>query len=290
MSSTKQQYFVLLQHHLIIEDMKNTIKLLAIALFAVAFMTTGCRPKDSVLVSTQNLSFGLDAGTQTIEVTANCKWTINYNDDADWYTVTPEGGKKDGTISVTVKAYPDGDFRISTFTVTSPGGHIRRKVFVSQNKLDFDGIKNKIFGVFELEHWVTDFYDQIIEEDYHHWEYDPYDTTQGHLMYFFDDGTGMQRNRALHDYAIYFPFVYEYDEINHNLHIEFELADGNVEIYNAEVLCASDSLYRVFHEYKSHRFERADHRKIGTINPGEKELLRRKVSKREGKGGIYRIK
>ena len=265
---------------------RNTL-FLALALLSLA----GCNKEDSILLSTQDLKFGLGNETQTFVVRANCKWTITQNAAADWYTISPLSGRaEDSIVTVTVKAYPDGDFRSSTFTVASPGEHIRRRVFVSQNKLDFDGIKNKVFGVSELEHWITDFYDQIIEEEYKHWEYDPYDTTQGHLMYFFDNGTGIQRNRTLHDYAIYFPFVYEYDEINRNLHIEFQLANDSIEKYDAEVLCASDSLYRVFHEYKSHRFERADHRKIGTITPGEKELLMQKASKREGKEGIYRNK
>jgi len=261
---------------------------------ALAFLLSlaGCKKEDdSIMVSSQDLRFGLGSETQTLVVRANCKWTITQNDNADWYTITPMSGRaSDSIVTVTVNAYPDGDFRSSTFVVTSPGGHIRRTVFVSQNKLDFDGIINKVFAVTELEHWVTDFYDQIIEDEYHHWIYDPYDTTRGHQMFFFENGEGMQRNCVLYDTAVYFPFTYAYDPDSSMLHIAFQLANDSIERYDAEVLCASDSLYRVFHEYKLHHFERADHRKIGTITPGEKGLLMQKACKRQKGKGIYQMK
>lgn len=270
------------------QPMKNrAILFLAVALLSLA----SCSKEDSVVVSSQDLRFGLGSETQTFIVRANCKWTITQNDNADWYTITPTSGRaSDSIVTITVNAYPDGDFRSSTFVVTSPGGHIRRRVFVSQNKLDFYGIVNKVFGVSELEHWVTDYYDQIIEDEYNHWTYDPYDTTRGHLMYFFEDGQGMQRNRTLYDHAVWFPFTYEYNPDSSMLHISFQLVNDSIEHYDAEVLCASDSLYRVFHEYKSHHFERADHRKVGTITPSEKAALMRMAAQREGREGIYRTK
>jgi hypothetical protein len=54
------------------------------------------------------------------------------------------------------------------------------------------------------------------------------------------------------------------------------------------VLCASDSLYRIFHEYKPNFWERADMRKVGTITPGEKSMLMRAVKSRKGNGGIFK--
>lgn len=269
--------------------MKNTFKLLAIALFVVAMMTTGCKPKDSVMVSSQNLWFGLEAGSLTIDVTANCEWTVTQNDDADWYTISPMSGKKDGTITVTVEAYPDGDYRGSSFVVTSPGDHIRRTVFVMQNKLNFDGIINKVFAVTELEHWNTDYFGQIIEDSYHHYSFNPFDTTQGYQMFFYADGTGLQRDRH-GDHAVWYDFKYDYDPLNRILHVEFEtVEEAAPESYNAQVLCASDSLYRIFHEYKTYFWERADHRKIGTIAPGDRERLMKNITVRKKEArGIYR--
>ena len=262
--------------------MKRNIVFLAAFLMGLSTVFIGCVKEYSVVVSSQDLRFGLGNETQTLIVNANCKWTITKDDDADWYTISPMSGRaKDSIVTVTVNDYSGGDFRGSWFTVSSPGGHVYRRVLVSQNKLDFDGMINKVFGVFSLEHWNTDYYGQIIEDEYKHWEYDPYDTTRGHLMYFFEDGKGIQRNRERYDHAIYFPFEYAYDPDSCILHIEFELEDGGIESYNPEVLCASDSLYRVFHEYKLHWFERADMRKVGTIIPGEKAILQQKLSKRQ---------
>ena len=261
--------------------MKKSINLLSMAILLVILATAlvGCRKQDSVTVSTQDLWFGLEAGTQSIDVTANCEWTVTRNDDADWYTITPMTGKKDGTVVVTVKPLEGADFRGSSFVITSPGGHIRRTIFVSQNKLDFDGMVNKIFGVMSVEHWNTDYFGQIIEDSYKHYEFDPYDTTAGYLMYFLEDGVGVQRDRH-NDTAVYYVFQYDYDVVNQVLHIDFETVDGAPESYSPNVLTASDSLYRFMHEYKPNWWERADMRKIGTITPGEKSSLTRFSKKR----------
>ena len=268
-----------------ITKMKN--RLLSLALIALAALSlTSCFKENSVLVSSQDIWFGLEEGTQTIEVTANCEWTVTKNDNADWYTITPMNGKNDGTISITVQAYPDGDFRGSSFVVTSPGGHIRRTVFVSQNKLEFDGIINKVFGVTVLEHWNTDYFGQIIEDTYRVYEFDPFDTTTGYLMIFMEDGIGVQRDRHK-DHAVYYAFTYEYTPFNSNLHIEFETLDGSPESYDAEVLCASDSLYRIFHQYKPSFWERADQRKVGTLEPEEKAIFRQKAVKRKERGALF---
>ena len=149
--------------------MKRKKVFLMMALMAVTVTGfLGCSKNYIIRVSTQNLWFGLEAETQTLEITANCEWTITRNDNADWYTISQMSGKKDGVISVTVEALEDGDYRGSTFVISSPGGHVRRTIFVSQNKLDFDGMVNKVFGVMELEHWNTDFFDQMIEDSYQH--------------------------------------------------------------------------------------------------------------------------
>lgn len=267
---------------------RNTLLIMAALLVVTTLSLVSCSKPDSVLVSTQNLWFGLEAESQTIEVTANCEWTVNRTDDADWYTITPMEGKKDGTITVTVKPLEDADYRGASFVVTSPGGHIRRTVFISQNKLDFNGMINKVFGVMNLEHWNTDYYGQIIEDSYRHYEFNPYDTTAGYLMYFFEDGIGVQRDRHA-DTAAYYLFHYEYDVVNQVLHIDFETIDGAPESYAPDVLTASDSLYRFMHEYKPSWWERADMRKVGTINPTEKADFRQKAIKRKEGGPIFQF-
>jgi len=268
-------------------DMKkrNIFMMMALLVVTVAGLI-GCVPQYSLRVSTNNLYFGLDSGTKTIEITANCKWTVVKNDDADWYTISTMSGKNDGTLTITVNAMEDSDYRSSSFFITVPGGHVRRTIFVSQNKVEFYDMMNKVYGVMSREKWNTDYYDQIIEDSYKHYEYNPYDTATGYTMYFLDNGTGVQMDHH-RDTAVYFLFNYEYNPIDQILHIEFETVGDTIEPYSPQVLTASDSLFRFIHEYKPHWWERADMRKIGTINPAEKAIIKKAITKRRGGESIF---
>ena len=107
-------------------------------------------------------------------------------------------------------------------------------------------------------------------------------------MYFFENGQGIQRRvRELDDSVFYYLFEYNYDSDSSIFHIVFHLEDGELEPYDPEVLCASDSLYRFMHEYKPDFFERADMRKIGTINPSGKATMLQKAVKRKEPGPIF---
>lgn len=261
--------------------------LAALVVISVAAFV-GCSKPDSIVVSTQNLWYGLEAGTQTIEITSNCKWTVIRNDNADWYSITPMNGKNDGSVTVTVQPMENADYRGSSFVISSPGGHVRRTVFVSQNKLHFDGMVNKVFGVMCVEHWNTDYFGQIIEDSYKIKEFNPYDTTTGYLMYFREDGKGLQRDHH-NDTAVYYAFDYEYDPVNQILHIEFETTTDSPESYSPTVLTASDSLYRFIHEYKPNFWERADMRKVGIIQSDDNVFQKRAAKKRKETGGVFQI-
>ena len=193
------------------------------------------------------------------------------------------GGKNDTLITVTVNPMVGMDYRGTAFVISSPGGHVRRTVFVSQNKLEFEGLVNRVFGVIFVEHWVLDFYDQMIEDEYKSAEYDPSDTTTGYLFIFLEEGKGYQRDHH-NEKVVYYPFEYEYDPENQILHFRFETIDGSPENYSPNVLTASDSLFRYKHEYKTKRWERIDMRRIGTINPEEKALLRNLNTAKRQKG------
>ena len=73
------------------------------------------------------------------------------------------------------------------------------------------------------------------------------------------------------------------------LHVEFETIGDEEEVYDANVLTASDSLYRFMHEYRTHWWERADMRKIGIIQPNDKAFLRRAATKRKSREGIFQF-
>lgn len=261
--------------------------LLALLVVATAGLI-GCVKQYSLMVSTNNFYFDVDPETQTLEIKANCKWTVIKNDNADWYTLSTMSGKNDGVITITVEPMGDCDYRSSSFLVTVPNGHVRRTIFVSQNKLDFYSIANKVFGVSFLEHWNTDYAGQMIEDSYKSMECDPYDTTGGYRMYFLDNGQGAQYDHH-EDSAVWYAFTYNYNPVDQILHIEFETVDGSPENYNTQVITASDSLFRFIHEWQTDWWERADMRKVGTIEPEEKSLLMRAVKKRNSGGPIFQF-
>lgn len=246
--------------------------------------------KETFSLSKYELWFPTESGSKTLEINSNCKWTISIDDGADWYTVTPMSGEqgKPENLTVTVQPYEGTDFRSSSFTITSEHGLCSSKVYLSQNKLEFEEIINMVFGASKVEHWNTDYFGQMIEDSYKHKEYNPYDTTKGYMMYFLEDGIGVQRDHH-EDYAVYYLFTYEYDAINRNLHIEFETATDTTEEYNASVLTASEDLFRFIHEYKPNWWERVDMSKIGTVTPAEKSLLMRNIKKRKAQNSIFII-
>lgn len=267
--------------------MKKKISCVLMAMFAVMTMfMVGCSENYSIMVSNQFIWYGLEQESQTIDITANCEWTITKNDDSDWYTISAMSGKGNASLTITVEALNDADYRGASFVISSPGGHVHHTIFVSQNKLDFDGMVNKVFGVMSIEHWITDYYGQIIEEEYRHREYDPFDTTTGFLMYFFENGRGVQRAHY-EGKVFYFAFNYEYNPINQVIHFQFEQVDNAPENYTPDVLTASDTLFRFFHEYQSHRFELVDMRKIGVLTPEQKSLMMNKAIKRKKSGPIF---
>lgn len=268
--------------------MKKSIPslVLAIVTMVVAMAFTSCTPEYDLQVSTYDLLFAVEEQTLTVDVSANCKWTVGLSDEEDWYTVTPMSGKNNGTITVTVKPMTDCDYRGTYFVVRSPGSHIRRTVFISQSKLNFSGVMNKVFGVMTREKWNTDYANQIIEDTYKKYEYNPYDSMMGYWMYFYEGGIGLQRDHHT-DTVAYWIFHYEYKPNEHELFLEFEDTEGAPIDYNVTVLAASDSLFRFMHEYEPHWWERADMRRIGTIHPHDMQLMRSALSRRKGRGPIF---
>ena len=128
----------------------------------------------------------------------------------------------------------------------------------------------------------------MIEDSYKHGIFNPYDTTTGYLMYFLEDGKGLQRDHHT-DTVAWWAFDYEFDVVNQVLHVSFETVDGAPESYSPDVLTASDSLYRIFHQYKPNFWERADMRKIGTVIPGEMLDMIKKTAKRKNGEPIFQF-
>lgn len=282
--------------------MKKQHNLLIITLFAlVGLCFVSCR-NEKISLSAYELWFPGDVGSvQDIFVESNCAWTISIDDDADWFTIKnltdPSmimSGNGDTKLSVTVQPMDERAGRTSSFTITSIKGKTQVKVSILQNTddlVELTDIRNMAFGVSNVAHWNVNFWGEVIEDSYISKEFNPYDTASGFIMYFFDDGTGIQKDNFNADTAIYYPFTFEYDFEARNLHIDFETwADSLTEIYDAPVLLATENVFRFLHEPKPKSWERADMKKIGTAHkPEAKEFLKRATKKRKVGQGIFQF-
>lgn len=271
--------------------MKNSIKTIVMALFAITFLSlAGCHRDENITVSHDTLWFSTEASSQTIEITTDCSWSIEKNDNAQWYTVSPMSGEKSKngtTITISVQEYQGEDYRAASFTIKSPKGKGNVTVNISQNVVKFTDIINTVYGVKKVEHWNTDYAGNMIEDSYVVADFNPHDTTTGFTMYFADDGMGIQEDRY-HNPTVYYMFHYNYNPNTRNLHIEFELVDSTqTESYDANVLTATEGMFRFQHEYKTNFWERAEMTKIGTMNSKAKEAIMRATAKRKENGPIF---
>ena len=71
----------------------------------------------SVEVSTNSLNFSNEEGSQDVDITCNVDWTATV--DADWVTVAPAAGSKNGVITVAVSANDTGAVRTATVRVSA---------------------------------------------------------------------------------------------------------------------------------------------------------------------------
>lgn len=270
--------------------MKNSIKTTLMALFVIAFLSlAGCHRNETITVSHDTLWFSTEASSQTITITTDCSWSIEMNGDAQWYTVSPMSGEKSTngtTLTISVQEYEGTGYRAASFTIKSPKGKANVTVNLSQNEVEFSSIINTVYGVKKVEQWNTDYAGNVIKDSYKSVSFDPHDMSTGFTMYFSVNGFGAQEDRY-HDSTVFYPFHYYYDNATRNLHIEFELVDySQPEIYNANVLTATEGMFRFEHEYKPSFWERAEMIKIDVIGLNAKDI-NRAPAKREKDDPIF---
>ena len=275
-------------------DMKMKTRLLKSALLLLAVVSlASCNKQEEISIVPSLLWFPAGATVQELEIKANCRWSITIDDGADWYTISPMSGRKNKKISVTAQALNDNlEERTSSFTITSSKGKVKIQVRVSQNTdepLELESITDMVFAVASVSHWNVDYWGNVIPETYKHKEYDPFDTTKGYLMYFFQDGDGIQKD-SHGDSTVYYAFKYEYFPDSRILHLDFETVGEATEIYDAPVLSATIELFRIQHEYLPMRWEISDMRRIGTLAPvNSKARLMRKATKRKGDEPVFQF-
>ena len=273
--------------------MKKRINLLKTAVLLLTTLSlVSCNKKAEISVLVNNIWFPSESCVQELAITANCKWSVNIDDHADWYTIDPMSGRNDKVLKITVKALDDAEQRSSYFTITSDKGKVQIKVRVAQNTdepTELRSITNMIFGVASFSHWNVDYLGEVVEGTYKRYDYNPYDTASGYVMYFMEDSIGVQRDNINGDSTTYYPFKYAFDPDTRIIHLDFETVDETQEIYDAPVLIATEEVFRFQHEYKSMRWELADMRKVGTLQPHEKTRIMKATKKRKSKEGVFRF-
>ena len=275
--------------------MKKRINVLKTALlFMVTMSLFSYNKKEEITLLVDNLWFPEEACVQELKITANCGWSISIDDGADWYSIDPMSGKKDEVLKIKVNALGEVEQRSSSFTITSAKGNVQLQVRVSQNTdepTELRSITDMVFGVANVAHWYVDFYGEVIEETYRRKEFEnPYDTTSGYVMYFFQDSIGIQRDNVNGDSTTYYYFKYAFDPDTRILHLEFETVSDTSEVYNAPVLIATEDVFRFQHEYMPMRWEISDMRKIGTLHPNQDtRRIMQAAKKRKPKGGVFQF-
>ena len=86
-----------------------------------------------VELSTQDLTFDRQAGSQSFSVSSNATWTVGTS--ADWCKVSPSSGSGDGTVNVSVPDFNESGTRSATVTVKTPQG-LAKTVNICQVGLD----------------------------------------------------------------------------------------------------------------------------------------------------------
>ena len=100
--------------------------------------------EDALKLDKTSITAEADGATATIQVTANCDWTVT--NALDWVSVTPASGKSNGSISVTVSANAgaerSGKFSVKGGTLSPVEVSVSQAAAVSKLSLGtpaFDG-------------------------------------------------------------------------------------------------------------------------------------------------------
>lgn len=104
---------------------KSMLGLAVAATMSAGF--TSCGEDDEVVANPTSVSIEATGGTQIISVLSNTEWTVSCN--ANWLTVSPMQGSKNGTITVTASAN-NGEARNSTLYIYA--GDAQTSVTVNQ--------------------------------------------------------------------------------------------------------------------------------------------------------------
>lgn len=113
--------------------MKNFFRVLSVFIPMMIVMTlaSSCKEKDSIVASKTELEWTKDGGRKTVDITANCSWTVTA---PEWVTVEPASGT--GTANITVRAEKNEELERSGVLLIA-GGEAMTEIALVQAGVDF---------------------------------------------------------------------------------------------------------------------------------------------------------
>lgn len=124
--------------------------LLAIVPLAIfTFLSSSCKEEDSIVASKTELTWTKDGGKKSVDITANCSWTVTA---PSWVTVDPSSGS--GSAQITVRTEKnEGLERKDLLTIS--GGNAIAQIDVVQAGVDFSA--SQMLFEFDSEGTSIDF-------------------------------------------------------------------------------------------------------------------------------------
>jgi len=124
--------------------------LLAIVPLAIfTFLSSSCKEEDSIVASKTELTWTKDGGKKSVDITANCSWTVTA---PSWITVDPSSGS--GSAQITVRTEKnEGLERKDLLTIS--GGNAIAQIDVVQAGVDFSA--SQMLFEFDSEGTSIDF-------------------------------------------------------------------------------------------------------------------------------------
>lgn len=233
---------------------KHFLQILTLSVVALLTMTS-CGKRQRLEVDKSLITFSFANSTDIFSIEANCQWSIDTDNTADWVTVTPLQGEGNTYVTVMVEKNNTVNDRRTSFSVDSENGKIHREIIVTQERIDIYAIVRKVWFLRTYTRWDSDFYNVVIPDSYRSITYYSNPGFENWFFYFVEDSTGYLIRTYQGDTINYpYQFVYypEYDSLN----ITFETTTDTIENYHTVIHELTNSVFNFSDAYRPHQFEK----------------------------------
>ena len=101
-----------------------------VILMIIVMLSVSCTEKESITVSKSSLEWTMHGGRKTVDVTANCSWTIT---TPEWVTAEPSSGT--GNSNIVIRAAKNDDVQRSG-TLIIASGDAMAEIALAQSGVD----------------------------------------------------------------------------------------------------------------------------------------------------------